>query len=54
MVISEYRDILANMLKKNKVDMSFDDYDTFCEYHRCLSSGNLKEAAKVADKRKKH
>jgi hypothetical protein len=52
--VSESRDVLANILKKNKVDMGFDDYSSFCDYYKQLSLGNMKEASAIADARKKH
>lgn len=52
--VAELRDIQANLLKKNKVDMGPEDYVSFCEYYLQLSAGNIKDAAVIADKRKKH
>ena len=52
--VAELRDILANVLKKNKVEMGFEDYESFCHYYRELAVGNIKEASAIADKRKKH
>ena len=52
--VSDVRDILANILKKNKVNMGIEDYSSFCAYYKLLSNGDTKSAAEIADQRKKH
>lgn len=52
--VAEIRDILANLMKKNKVDMGFDDYNSFCSYYKHLSVGDVKAAATIANSRKKY